>query len=65
MNITHSKAPDWIPLYTLKLAELSTMYPTSVSGISFIKYQTLNKNILNFIFYRLEFLAISREHFPW
>ena len=31
----------------------------------FIKYQTLDKNISNFIFYRLEFSTILREKFPW
>ena len=30
----------------------------------FIKYQTLDKNISNIIFYRLEFSAILRENFP-
>ena len=30
----------------------------------FIKYQTLDKNISNFSFYRLEFSAILREKFP-
>ena len=30
----------------------------------FIKYQTLDKYISNFIFHRLEFLAILREKFP-
>ena len=40
-------------------------YSTSMSGIvqCFIKYQTLDKNISNFIFYRLEFSAILREIF--
>ena len=31
----------------------------------FIKYQTLDKNISNYIFYRLEFSAILWEHFLW
>ena len=30
----------------------------------FIKYQTLDKSISNFIFHVLEFLAILRENFP-
>ena len=30
----------------------------------FIKYQTLDENISNFIFYRLEFSAILRGNFP-
>ena len=30
----------------------------------FIKYQTLDKYILNFNFYQLKFSAILREHFP-
>ena len=30
----------------------------------FIKYQILDKNASNFIFYRLEFSAILRENFP-
>ena len=30
----------------------------------FIKYQTLDKNISNYIFYRLEFLAILWKNFP-
>ena len=29
----------------------------------FVKYQTLNKNISNFIFYQLEFSTILREKF--
>ena len=31
----------------------------------FIKYQTLDKNISNYIFYRLEFSAILWKQFPW
>ena len=30
-----------------------------------IKYQTLDRNISNFAFYQLEFVAILREIFPW
>ena len=40
-------------------------YPTSVSGIIvFIKYQTLDKKISNFIFFRLEFSANLGGNFP-
>ena len=31
----------------------------------FIKYQTLDKNISNFIFFRLEFSANLGGNFPW
>ena len=40
-------------------------YPTKHEWNNyFIKYQTRDKNISNFIFYRLEFSAISRVTFP-
>ena len=42
------------------MSDVITSYPTSVNGIFvlIIKYQTLDKNISNFIFYRLEFSEI-------